>query len=454
MKFSVKIKNLGKLNDDEFHIGKFTVFAGPNNSGKSFVSKLLYSILSGMKANHAELYLTDLIEEANISQLARPFLFKSEHDFSFDIEIENLIDIVQRRPYRNLEELRKTVHDLVSELDKILGTHAISEDPDVKSKSTTIKSPRDDLRLRKIDLSIRQLSSLKDTLDELEPEKIIANGMRNELKRQLIHNFQVSNLSQLQNEVNSPIEIEIQNFGRFEFSNKDIFIDIDNSSIDEWQHYSTLAYIESPIYWKLKKALESIGKYRYRSSRSRLSGIPEYFYDLAYSLNDELIGEIAFPELYENLTSDKFIGGKITISKTGDLFFQENDRNFSLTTTANGVANLGFLALLIERNVLDKNSFLFMDEPEAHLHPAWQVVIAESLFELSKQGVHVVIATHSVDILKWLEVHVKKNPDHESLIALNQFPANDNNTEDFDEKLADIKQELTKPFADLYLQGI
>ena len=50
----------------------------------------------------------------------------------------------------------------------------------------------------------------------------------------------------------------------------------------------------------------------------------------------------------------------------------------------------------------------------------------------------------------------KKNPDDESLIALNKFPADRNeiNEQDFDEKMASIKQELTKPFADLYMAGL
>ena len=145
----------------------------------------------------------------------------------------------------------------------------------------------------------------------------------------------------------------------------------------------------------------------------------------------------------------------MAISETGNLSFQENGRNFSLPVTAMGIANLGILALLIERKVLDKGTFLFIDEPEAHLHPAWQVVMAESLFELSRQGVNVVIATHSADILQWLDVHVKKNPDDEQLIALNQFPVKSGKTEeDFETKMGKIMHELTKPFSDLYIEGI
>ena len=169
----------------------------------------------------------------------------------------------------------------------------------------------------------------------------------------------------------------------------------------------------------------------------------------------EYTGDMAFPDVYERLTGSDVIGGKIAISETGDLSFHENGRSFSLPVTAMGIANLGILALLIERKVLDEGSFLFIDEPEAHLHPAWQVIMAETLFELSRQGVNVVIATHSADILKWLEVHVKKNPDDERLVALNQFPVNGREIdEDFETRMAKIKQELTKPFSDLYLEGL
>ena len=61
MAFKVKIKNIGKLEDAEVSIGQFTVFAGPNNTGKSFVSKLLYSLFNAMNANHVDTHLNNLV---------------------------------------------------------------------------------------------------------------------------------------------------------------------------------------------------------------------------------------------------------------------------------------------------------------------------------------------------------------------------------------------------------
>ena len=145
----------------------------------------------------------------------------------------------------------------------------------------------------------------------------------------------------------------------------------------------------------------------------------------------------------------------MTLTEGGSLNFHEDERIHPLAVTATGVANLGILALLIERRVLNENSLIFIDEPEAHLHPAWQAVMAEALFELARQGARVVIATHSMDILKWLEVHVKKHPEHEELVALNRFPTDDNDPdEDFEIKMAKIMEDLTKPFSDLYLEGL
>ena len=61
MTFKVTIKNIGKLTDAEIRIGRFTVFAGPNNTGKSFVSKLLYSLFDAMNANHTEIQIDNLL---------------------------------------------------------------------------------------------------------------------------------------------------------------------------------------------------------------------------------------------------------------------------------------------------------------------------------------------------------------------------------------------------------
>ncbi len=444
MAFKVKIKNIGKLKDEEVSIGQFTVFAGPNNTGKSFVSKLLYSLFNAMNANHVATHLNNLIEPIKLDLLGTNLWVPYGKDNlswlpALKNEAKKLEALVK---VASADELDDLIPALISQTEKIQ-----------KLVDTTLMNigHRTDLEDIK-----NFLSGLKEELHQTKAENFIVAGIGYELSQNLIQNFQVPNVSDLIGVEGTPSEVVVEDFGKFAFLDEGVRFEIDRSWVKQLQQYSRVIYLESPVYWKLKTALEDTRNYSVNfGNRERLSGVPGYFYDLARALKYEYTGDIAFPVVYAKLTSKNVMGGKIAISETGNLSFQENGNNFSLPVTAMGIANLGILALLIERKVLDKGTFLFIDEPEAHLHPAWQVVMAESLFELSRQGVNVVIATHSADILQWLDVHVKKSPDDEQLIALNQFPVKkDKAEEDFETKMGKIMHELTKPFSDLYIEGI
>lgn len=458
MNFKVEIKNIGKLADAELRIGRFTVFAGPNNTGKSFVSKFLYSLFESMNENHAETYVNKLLKPVKdnlirLMQRELPDDIESNLLLLFN-EIKELESLARQAD--NLERLNEVCLSLRSREKKM---QQIGIDV-----SNVSQSPSNIFWKEYLDFEA-SMKNMKETLDEFVTvsdqalgESIVSSGMRNKIQQNLIQNFQIPNLSDLRSKENVSCEINVEDFGRFGFSNGNIKFEVSRTLLQQLQRYSRVIYLESPVYWKLKNALEDISSssgFFSKTGREQLTGIPGYFYNLARALKFDYTGDMAFPDVYERLTGSDVIGGKIAISQTGDLSFQENGRSFSLPVTAMGIANLGILALLIERKILDKGSFLFIDEPEAHLHPAWQVIMAETLFELSRQGVNVVIATHSADILKWLEVHVKKNPDDEHFVALNQFPANGREVEqDFETRIAKIKQELTKPFSDLYLEGL
>ena len=460
MAFKVKIKNIGKLEDAEVSIGQFTVFAGPNNTGKSFVSKLLYSLFNAMNANHVETYLNNLFRPVYdyimMSMRLYPEELSDKAMFSWQSSMQNeaekleaLVKKVSIEEFGNEEiVLEDIISDLISQMEQM--ERIAAEIPQGPTKKRAERRQRDLHRLT------NSLIKVKKELHQTKAENFLIAGIDYELSQNLIQNFQVSIVSDLRRKEGTSSEVVVEDFGKIAFADERIGFAIDRSWVKQLQQYSRVIYLESPVYWKLKTSLENTRDYvQQRYGRGTLSGVPGYFYDLARALRFEYTGEMAFPDVYAKLTGKNVMGGRIAISETGNLSFQENGRNFSLPVTAMGIANLGILALLIERKVLDEGTFLFIDEPEAHLHPAWQVVMAESLFELSRQGVNVVIATHSADILQWLDVHVKKNPDDEQLIALNQFPVNrDKAEEDFETKMGKIMHELTKPFSDLYIEGI
>ncbi len=465
MNLKINIKNIGKLVDAGVHIANFTVFAGPNNTGKSFVSKLLYSLFDAMNTNHAQIHINNLIDPVvsefyKLVRWTNSDIKTSESSLEED-GIEKLETLVNDCSISNSEELDEVIRKLLNQTDEIqkrVEVLRLSERVGKnkrKKQDGAFRAARTNESINELKKSLTELTT---QLKQTSLEECIIAGMEYKIRQNLIYNFQIPNLSDLRGEEKVPSGLNVEELGKFEFSNGEIGFEVDHVWLQELQHHSNVIYLESPIYWKLKEALEDVKRnmrFFRRRKRELLSGVPEYFYDLIIALKFQRTGDIAFPDLYEKLTGEDVMGGKLAISESGDLSFLENGRSFSLPVTAMGIINLGILALLIERKVLDEGSFIFIDEPEAHLHPAWQIIMAETLFELSRQGVNVVIATHSVDILKWLEVHIKKTPDDKRLVALNKFPINRTEVdEDFETKIASIKQELTKPFSDLYLEGV
>jgi predicted ATPase len=73
-----------------------------------------------------------------------------------------------------------------------------------------------------------------------------------------------------------------------------------------------------------------------------------------------------------------------------------------------GMTNLGMIQALLKYNIITAGSFIFIDEPETNLHPDWQVKLVDVLLLLAQGGVNIVITTHSSDLVKALEVKIKK----------------------------------------------
>lgn len=451
------IENLGKLDHAEIRFGGLTLFAGPNNTGKSFASKFLYSVFGAMKAKPVTERLQRLL--APVQRSVRE-LNRYRHPLA--PKVKGIFANMEKLAGFPLPDEEKAVDDLFYPtsyqtvgLKKCIFKMRIAMGELESSQAESIPG---------LGASIAQ--NVSKSLDELESSlqdadeawSFAASELEYRIAQNLPKNFQVPRISQLKGCRESRLRANIGDEFEVSMQGDEIKLQLTRPSLERLGSLSNVVYLESPIYWKLSNALMDIWSFPSSSStlheRDALTGVPGYFYELARKLRFEYTGDVAFPEIHEWLIGQEVINGRMAISESGDMSFLQEGRSFPLQTTATGIANMGILALLIERKIIDHGTVLFMDEPEAHLHPAWQVTMAEALFRLAKAGVRVVIATHSLDILKWLEVWVKKNPDDEKTIALNQFPIRNGDHATFNQKMARIKADLTKPFFDLYLEGV
>ena len=79
---------------------------------------------------------------------------------------------------------------------------------------------------------------------------------------------------------------------------------------------------------------------------------------------------------------------------------------------AEGFRKLGMLARLVATGIFIDKGFLFWDEPEANLNPKLVQQVAQSILALCSGGVQVFIATHSLFLLRELEILLASGPSH------------------------------------------
>ena len=293
MSFKIKIKNIGKLTDAEIHIGRFTVFAGPNNTGKgkSTVSKLLYSLFDAMNANHAEIHISNLVEPVirDFYRLGRWM----RHDVRnlqlspLEGEIEKLETLVKDCSIGDSEELGKIIQNLINQTNEIQERVAEIRLPNKRVRKDKEMDDNITFRVERMKESLaelkKSLAKLKERLSLIGFEECIVAGMEYKIRQNLIQNFQIPKLSDLRGEEDVLSELSVEDFGKFEFSNGEIEFEVDHIWWQELQHYSNVIYLESPVYWKLKSALEDVRhhpRFFNRREREQLSGVPGYFHTI------------------------------------------------------------------------------------------------------------------------------------------------------------------------------
>lgn len=468
MNFNVEIKNFGRIKEAKIKISPFTVIAGSNSSGKSFVTKALYSFFSTINKDHVTIEITQSI----IRIMA--LINSARHGLNNPSQV--LIDLVAAFS-ESVKQLEYTIHQEYGEctyieqfsrsyivkerLDKVASfAHIISEEINDKKKYEPFNEV-----MAVIHRTIKVIESIVT-----KPNDILSDQIQDGFKNALKENFQVQSLSELRNYMvadDGHISFDFEKLGSISIDGENIDFRLDTNSVDEFQRLYNVVFLESPIYWKLKQSLESvrdqksISRYMISKRRNALLGVPKHFYDLVDLVNEKIKIEDKSNnfELFNEINST--IGGELDISETGEMFFKEVGcpKSIGISATATGITNLGIISLLLKRNVISEGSFIFVDEPEVNLHPAWQSVMIESLYKLSRNGINVVIATHSIDMMKYIENIVDSISDdndidtHFSINELSSDGISKSDEQSISHKISSIKSALGDSFYQMTLES-
>lgn len=459
MNFNLIIENLGNIDKGIFEIKPLTIIAGENGSGKSFATKSIYSILDALNKD----YITKEFI-SNLSLIKQEFNIFEERFTSKAIIDEQFIEKFNNEYDPLLFSMLESYRTSDLELQEIL-----SKDFEQKCKEI-IEDIESYYNLR---ITIKKFLNFKEHLEKIlnyfkkileivkDYKSVVIEGIEKNLVDNFKKNFQVTNLKILLNQEtkSKQLRFDIDSIGKVSVDEKDV-LDFSFSSrgIMEIQKLQNIVFIDSPVYLKIRKGLEKNDSLFFHSFRTKedryLKGYPLYLEKLYEFIDKKYLDEPDFGELSDEL--QELMSGKLNITKSGDIeYINEKGISMPLSLTAMGITNIGLIDLLLRNNIINKGSFLIIDEPEAHLHPKWQVALVDILYKVAEAGANIIIATHSIDMIKAIELILKKDKKSNEIISLNKMPFNQNFIDlSNEEKVEEILNDLSSPFYEIYMKGM
>ncbi|GGA67032.1 ATP-binding protein [Neiella marina] len=102
---------------------------------------------------------------------------------------------------------------------------------------------------------------------------------------------------------------------------------------------------------------------------------------------------------------EEAMGGKVVLDNNGRFYLSvPGQGKMEMPLVAEGLRKLAMVARLISTGSLLDKGYLFWDEPETNLNPKLIRLLAEIILHLVQSGIQVFIATHSLFLLRELEV--------------------------------------------------
>lgn len=109
---------------------------------------------------------------------------------------------------------------------------------------------------------------------------------------------------------------------------------------------------------------------------------------------------------------EEAMDGSIELDKAGRFYLKNSSGRMEMPLVAEGLRKLGMLARLIATGALLDKGYLFWDEPEANLNPRLIKRVAKSILDLSDNGIQIFVATHSLFLLRELEILLSQKKYH------------------------------------------
>jgi len=143
-------------------------------------------------------------------------------------------------------------------------------------------------------------------------------------------------------------------------------------------------------------------------------GFDETYYDLAKSLQIHTTKGRNLQSFSEsrNLLKEKLGGSLVYDEKNKEWSFRQGNKKYPIATTSEGIKKMSILDTLLGNHYLKPGATIFIDEPEAALHPSLISSFMDIIGILCEANLQFFLSSHSYFVIKklYLVAH-KKNID-------------------------------------------
>ena len=163
--------------------------------------------------------------------------------------------------------------------------------------------------------------------------------------------------------------------------------------------------------------------------------------------NGDVIGDILSEERYKRIIErmNNARIGELIRDKRGDFEYKEYGLNKSIRieNVSSGTKIMVLIKQILLNGYLEDNGIMVLDEPEIHLHPEWQKILAEIIVLMQVEfNMNILISTHSSDFVAFIQYYSKIN----NISGLNKAYLIENGEE---ENTSEIK-EVTENIDEIY----
>ena len=392
----LKIENIGKINKAEIYLDGITVIAGVNDTGKSTVGKSLFALCDAFYKTGESIYNERLnsIVNAIVESISRNFNFPIFNQ----LIISTVSDIINCDNYDKIKEMlmeipQKMYRMLTPELSREYPQHFDLQPKSLEAYTSDVFS--------KIKPALKMDNSAILT-------GIVSRAIKAEFAGQVCYAFNDKQgkftLSDNDGEVSITVEnnqgqslnIDNMNFQTKKAVYIDNAVSIDNNNRELYYIFSSLH--NTTMYRKFG--------HRYLLKLDLVKSPEEY------NLIDNLVAQEKLSlimEMINQMSQGVLIQdrerGYWRYSITG----QDKPILLDIENVSSGILAVATLKRLIENGSLQESGILILDEPETHLHPAWQNIFAEILVLLCKDfNFKILLNTHSHYFLTAIETFSRK----------------------------------------------